>query len=440
MDIYFPSSYVDQADLEEHDKVAKGKYTIGLGQSGLAYCGDREDIYSMCMTAVQGFMEKYNLSPKDIGRLEVATETILDHAKAIKTVLMQLFEKSGNTDIEGVDTMNACYAGTNALFNSLAWVESSSWDGRYAMVVAADIAEYAVGPARPTGGAGAVVYLIGPNAPLVPSPIRASHMEHAYDFYKPNLESPYPVVDGKFSNVCYLRALDVCYQRYASKMQRVTGRVFDADNVDYFLFHSPYGKLVQKSFGRVIYNDFLLNPNKPQYANLKQFATLSKDESYTSTPLEKAALEVSKAAYAKKVIPASLLPKNLGNMYTGSLYAGLLSLLYTQSEKLAGKSISMFSYGSGLAASLFSIDVRDHAEARKDLARIRSISNLEQRLSQRIKASPVDFNSAMSLRENLHVTRSFKPIHSTDSFFPGTFYLTSKDEQGRRFYERKALN
>lgn len=48
--------------------------------------------------------------------------------------------------------MHACYAGTNALFNSIAWVESSDWDGRLALVVAADIAEYAKGPARPTGG------------------------------------------------------------------------------------------------------------------------------------------------------------------------------------------------------------------------------------------------------------------------------------------------
>ena len=35
------------------------------------------------------------------------------------------------------------------------------------MVVAADIAVYASGNARPTGGAGAVAMLIGPNAPLV---------------------------------------------------------------------------------------------------------------------------------------------------------------------------------------------------------------------------------------------------------------------------------
>lgn len=39
--------------------------------------------------------------------------------------------------------------------------------GRYALVVAGDIAVYAAGNARPTGGAGAVAMLIGPNAPLI---------------------------------------------------------------------------------------------------------------------------------------------------------------------------------------------------------------------------------------------------------------------------------
>lgn len=38
--------------------------------------------------------------------------------------------------------------------------------GRYALVVAGDIAVYATGSARPTGGAGAVAMLVGPNAPL----------------------------------------------------------------------------------------------------------------------------------------------------------------------------------------------------------------------------------------------------------------------------------
>ena len=39
--------------------------------------------------------------------------------------------------------------------------------GRFALVVAGDIAVYASGNARPTGGVGAVAMLVGPNAPLV---------------------------------------------------------------------------------------------------------------------------------------------------------------------------------------------------------------------------------------------------------------------------------
>ena len=39
--------------------------------------------------------------------------------------------------------------------------------GRLALVVCGDIAIYASGAARPTGGAGAVAILIGPNAPIV---------------------------------------------------------------------------------------------------------------------------------------------------------------------------------------------------------------------------------------------------------------------------------
>lgn len=42
----------------------------------------------------------------------------------------------------------------------------SVFAGRYALVVCGDIAVYPNGNARPTGGAGAVAMLIGPNAPL----------------------------------------------------------------------------------------------------------------------------------------------------------------------------------------------------------------------------------------------------------------------------------
>jgi hydroxymethylglutaryl-CoA synthase len=117
--------------------------------------------------AVSGLLEKYNIDPKSIGRIDVGTETIIDKSKSVKTTLMSLFAESGNFDIEGIDSKNACYGSTAALYNAINWVESSSWDGRNAIVVAGDIAIYAKGAARPAGGAGACAMLIGPNAPVV---------------------------------------------------------------------------------------------------------------------------------------------------------------------------------------------------------------------------------------------------------------------------------
>ena len=129
MEVYFPKMCVDHSELEKYDNVGAGKYTIGLGQTHMGFCDDLEDINSLCLTVVQGLIEKNSLSYSDIGRLEVGTETILDKSKSVKTVLMQLFTSSGNFNVEGIDTTNACYGGTQALFNAVSWVESSAWDG-----------------------------------------------------------------------------------------------------------------------------------------------------------------------------------------------------------------------------------------------------------------------------------------------------------------------
>jgi hydroxymethylglutaryl-CoA synthase len=83
-----------------------------------------------------------------------------------------------------------CRAGTAALLNTAAWVESSEWDGRYGIVVAADIAIYDEKSARPTGGVAAVACLVGPDAPLALVPkTRSTHSSDVFDFYKPRMMS-----------------------------------------------------------------------------------------------------------------------------------------------------------------------------------------------------------------------------------------------------------
>lgn len=261
MEIYFPSEFIEQSELETFDGVAAGKYTIGLGQTRMAICSDHEDIHSLCLTVTQNLMEKSGISPKDVGFLMVGTETIIDKSKSIKSVLTQLFE--GNTDLQGLDTTNACVGGTAALHHAIDWVESSSWDGRYAIVVCGDIAVYAEGPARPTNGAGAIAMLIGPNAPLVfDRGVRTYYSRNVYDFYKPVLSSEYPIVHGAESLSCYYEAAVNCFRDYKKKLAKAhKGGDCNVklDDFDALIFHSPYCKLVPKAIARLALSEYQEN-------------------------------------------------------------------------------------------------------------------------------------------------------------------------------------
>ena len=87
IDMYTPSRYVLQSDLESVDGCA-GKYTKGLGQYKMAFTDDREDITSIYMTVVSQLLSKYSIDPATIGRLEIGTETLIDKSKSVKTSLM----------------------------------------------------------------------------------------------------------------------------------------------------------------------------------------------------------------------------------------------------------------------------------------------------------------------------------------------------------------
>nr|ABO27206.1 cytosolic 3-hydroxy-3-methylglutaryl-CoA synthase [Chara vulgaris] len=441
IEVYFPCNSVLQSELEVFDKASTGKYTIGLGQDRLGFCTDHEDVISMSLTVVQNLLEKYSIDPTNVGRIEVGSETVIDKSKSIKSCLMLLFQKSGNSDIEGVDSTNACYGGTAALLNAMNWVESSSWDGRYAIVVASDSAVYAEGPARPTGGAGAVAMLIGPDAPIAMNrTCIATYMAHTYDFYKPNLASEYPVVDGKLTQICYLRALDACYNLIGQKYEKQSQQKLSLSDIDFVVCHSPYNKLVQKSFARLLYNDFCNHgASVVDLKPLHAYAGIPVAESYTNRDLEKTLMTISKEEYASKVHPSALIPKQVGNMYCASLYAGLASLLHSQREKLTGKRILMFSYGSGLASSMFFLETRDPSlQSRFNLHHLADSMGLSHLLESRNIITPEEFNKTMELMETRYGGCNFVPSSPLNQIREGVYHLTGVDEKFRRTYERKS--
>lgn len=396
---------VDQADLEKFDGVTGGKYTLGLGQKTMSFCDDREDIYSIALTTVSSLLRKYHVDLKSVGRLEVGTETILDKSKSVKSVLMQLFEEAGNTNIEGVDTINACYGGTNALFNAVNWIESSAWDGRSAIVVAGDIALYRKGNARPTGGAGCVAMLLGPNAPLIIEPgLRGNYFKHAYDFYKPDLTSEYPIVDGQYSIRCYTEALDACYRAYnyreasfgsneaggsTSKAEEgvvkmSTSEKKPLDRFDYVCFHAPTCKLVEKSYARLLYNDYLNNKDNSYFRTVPhELRSVDYNTSITDKSVEKFFMGLSKENFARVVGPTVEVATMCGNMYCASVYGGLCSLIANvSSDLLQERRIGLFSYGSGLASTFFSVRVNGSTQEMQEKI------NLHDRLAARKTVPP----------------------------------------------------
>ncbi|PHT72867.1 Hydroxymethylglutaryl-CoA synthase [Capsicum annuum] len=238
-----------------------------------------------------------------------------------------------------------------------------------------DSAVYAEGPARSTGGAAAIAMLVGPDAPIVfESKIRASHMSHAYDFYKPILDSEYPT--------CYVMALDTCYKILCNKYEKLEGKQFSMVDAAYFVFHSPYNKLVQRSFGRLVFNDFLRNASSIDESAKKllaPFESLTGDESNQSRDLEK-----------------------------------------------AGQRVIMFSYSSGLTATMFSLKFNE-GQHPFSFSNIASVMNVAEKLKLRHAFIPEKFVEIMQLMEHRYGAKDFVTSKDCSLLAPGTYYLTEVD-------------
>jgi hydroxymethylglutaryl-CoA synthase len=125
----------------------------------------------------------------------------------------------------------------------------------------------------------------------------------------------------------------------------------------------------------------------------------------------------------------------MGNIYTGSLYTGILSLVINPNINLVNKRLMMFSYGSGCAATLFVLRVKNSSigeltDRNKDVM---------YRLNERIKVSPQDYDNVMSNKEKLYNSNNYTPQDKIENLFENTFYLEKVDERWRRYYSKYSV-
>lgn len=114
-------------------------------------------------------------------------------------------------------------------------------------------------------------------------------------------------------------------------------------------------------------------------------------------------------------------------------------LLSEPIERLVNKRLLLFSYGSGLAASMFSARITSDGSPQSSLSKLlKGIADIPKRLSVRHKVSAQRFEDTLNLREKTHNSAPYKPVGPVDELSPGTYFLSDVSAKHHRTYERNA--
>ncbi|HUU03061.1 MAG TPA: hydroxymethylglutaryl-CoA synthase [Myxococcota bacterium] len=314
--VHVPRYFVDLKTLAAANGVDPDKYYHGLGGRRMAVVAPDEDPVTMAVEAARALIERNDLAAGRIGLLVVGTESGVDGAKPIAAYVHGLLGLSG--ECRTFDAKHACYSGTAALRMAADWcIVHGGQPRNKALVIATDIARYDEGSAgEPTQGAGAVAMLVGdrPHALELDLHHEAVFSREVMDFWRPNYRAS-ALVDGKTSISSYLCALENTYRAHRA----ASGLSWD--DYEYLLFHVPFPKMALKAF-RVLYG-------------LERDGKADEEFDLRSGP----------ALWANR---------ELGNIYSGSLYLSLASLLERGERRVEGARIGLFSYGSGCCAEFFS--------------------------------------------------------------------------------------
>ena len=141
-----------------------------------------------------------------------------------------------------------------------------------------------------------------------------------------------------------------------------------------------------------------------------------------------------------RVLPACEINQNMGNCYTGSVFAGLVSLINKYGNDMINKRVFMFSYGSGSAATIYSFIGRDTSNGGGSstgysLDKMKTTMDIFTRLATRKACTVDEFTASLQLRQDKYGQAPMIPEGDVKNIEKGCYYLASINDKHHRTYE-----
>lgn len=249
----------------------------------------------------------------------IGTESGIDFGKPISTYVAHYLGLSKHC--RSFEVKHACYGGTAALQTAAAMVQSCPRPGVKALVVAADASSVAARNTywEPSQGAGAVAMIVGdtPNILTLDAGANGYYSFEVMDTLRPrgDLEAG----DSDLSILSYMKCLEESFLHYSSIVEDVDF----VSSFDHLVFHAPFAGLVKSAHKKMMTRRTGAFPRSP-------------DEDF-----------------ALRLAPSIEFCRDIGNIYSASVYLGLCSLLEKKTITDPGR-VGIFSYGSGCASEFYS--------------------------------------------------------------------------------------
>ena len=309
---------------------------------------------------------------RDIGLLIVASESGVDQEKPLSTWVHRYLGL--RSSCRNFEIKHACYGGTAALKLASSWI-ASGIDGprAKALIVSTDQSRMHLGkPYEFVMGAGASAVLVSREPRLVELELDryGVYTSEVSDLTRPT--SRVETGNSETSLLSYLEALDGAIEDFLARV---------GESVDYeamfkrHIYHVPFGGITLRA----------------HRAALRRFRG------------DNVQRGDARESWRERTEPSLRYARRVGGTYSSSTFLAMLAMLDRASELAAGDRFSVYSYGSGSCAEIYSARVGPDARAAAAEAKLGAL------LDARCEVSVEEYEACEGVRASFIDEGDFEP-------------------------------